>query len=1719
MASEFDQILDDLESRWNHSTEVELAVFLSEHGIVGQKQDSPPETIRLLLEAVQVDLERRWMSRGRLPIPVIAQYLEQFPSLNTADARAQLEAFDRTLRQRWPQSEFNDTPQLARTSLAVGEPPNEEFGPRRSDFSDGQKFGPYRIVRKIGEGGMGAVYEAVQEHLGKSVAIKVLSPKLVHDDDVVARFRREMKAAGQIEHPHVVRAMDAGEIDGTHYLVTEFVDGTDLSKLVQTNGPVSVRDACHIISQAAEALSAAHAQGFIHRDIKPSNLMLTAGGKVKLLDLGLTRLVSDNESLTTELTEAGNTFGTPDYMAPEQWEDAREADPRTDLYALGCTLFFLLIGRAPYAIDRYRSAYNKMKAHSDAEIPDATSLREDIPAELAAVIRKLLAKRREDRFQTAAELSLAIATIQTGVLSDTEPQIAKPGFAKTPVPQAWRSRLALSLIAISIVVVAGLALHRVFNTEKPNNASYSDVLPGITSGERPPAKSHSVAAESNLDPDRAVAEWVLQSGGQIKLLNQGNFIEKVADLPATPITVVRVVIRNVPDFTEADARRLTTLRELMAVSFVQTTLAPGAIQALAECRPLQSLHVVFGSAAVTTLAESLLIPQLRNLDFHGVALTDELFARLGQLRQLLNLQIYACTGVTEEGLVRLAAAPPPKLQTITLNGLQLRPKGMKAIASLPHLNSLDIGQTQLDDAALLELIHCPSLTSVNLRSEPGVTQAATTELQRALANCQMCVASPEQAPPLNTTVAYRDTIRQLMAQGFSINVYTDAVQFQTWISSDDPFPKGEVVFAAAVSTARSQSGSQVPEERADLQRIAQLPDLRAVTLGMLPPDGLGELLPLKNLSELWITTGVLTEAEVALLPSFSKLTDLKAKIPSDAALTTIAKLPHLSRLTFHHESQYTAAGLKALETAATLSQVDLGYSNISSEAAQSFANARPDVIVLHRGERINPIGSNLAPQAVPSKIKPSAPIPASSALEFDGLDDRVDIPSFKFDWSKPFTWDAIVEPLPDKVRLSEDKSAFADPLFRHTNQDLSGFNILLDRVASHWFLIHRPSVSSPYNYYSAPCRSTGTPRHLAVVFTGEELSLYEDGNKQPLKHLSELKGAADSQQVDLKTYSNSSGSLGQDIYYAKNISRWFRGRFRHLQLSEGARDPKGFTQDTGDTVANSTTALLYQFERHDGEQLRDLSPHQRHGWIRGARWVSLTKDNREPETQTEPSIPTAAQAEASACVRQLVHSVVSAGGRVEIQFDSQHGFVLVNRDNLADLPERPFLVRTIVLADATQWPEEQQELLGDVPYLDWIRLDQASTATLDILSKMALKGAFVIGSDPELRILRNRGIQELSLMGNLGDETAWNQLAELPRLDRLVIGSASRPSIQVLPRCPSLRNLTLSFPEPVPDDLLQTLASLLHLTELKIEGPVGDNLLHVVEPLKRLKVLDVSAASKVTGGGLQQLVAARPDLIVLHPTLRATEADLATRKFIEAARGTLQVNTSNGQAWKAESSEPFVPRELHFQGGRLTDFAQALRDLRYLSTVRCPSTGNPDELANLFKLQPSLRVITLEARGMTADGLRELAAQPELLQIEMHSSPKLSGEEWSPIANCRRLRRVTFLDGTEIGDDVLAHLARCEQLDTLVIQNSPYLTPSGLLPLKSLPWLVELNLARCSLDDSAVDNLTQLQSLRVLHLDGTRVTQLGIDRLRAALPKCAIFWKGTVLLPTVRREP
>ncbi|MBS0205596.1 MAG: serine/threonine protein kinase [Planctomycetes bacterium] len=283
-----------------------------------------------------------------------------------------------------------DEKPAVRTSGAEGSAPSQ---------TELKRLGKYAIEKKIGAGGMGAVYLARDEELKRTVALKVLPRDKAANPILVRRFRAEAQAAAQLRHPNIVAVFDSGEADGYLYIAMEYVDGRDLFEMVSLRGVVPIRRSIEIIRQVAEALQHAYEQNIVHRDIKPSNLLIRRDGVVKLTDLGLARSIDD--TLETNITRAGTTVGTVDYMAPEQARNSKLADIRSDLYSLGCTWFQMLTGAPPYPEG---SVTNKLQAHAIKPIPDPREKNPNIPEGLTAVIRRMMAKKPEDRYQTPAEL-------------------------------------------------------------------------------------------------------------------------------------------------------------------------------------------------------------------------------------------------------------------------------------------------------------------------------------------------------------------------------------------------------------------------------------------------------------------------------------------------------------------------------------------------------------------------------------------------------------------------------------------------------------------------------------------------------------------------------------------------------------------------------------------------------------------------------------------------------------------------------------------------------------------------------------------------------------------------------------------------------------------------------------------------------------------------------------------------------------------------------------------------------------------------------------------------------------------------------------------------------------------------------------------------------------------------------------------------------------------
>ncbi|MEK0426986.1 MAG: Serine/threonine-protein kinase PknB [Planctomycetota bacterium] len=267
-------------------------------------------------------------------------------------------------------------------------------------------LGNYVLLEKIGAGGMGEVYKAKHRRMDRIVALKLLPASMMKDPTAITRFAREVKAAAMISHPNIVSAFDADQANGVHFLVMEFVEGSDLSTLIKKHGPISVDKAVSYCIQVAKGLEASHKRGVIHRDIKPANLLLDKEGTVKILDLGLARIESPPKDKTTdatqtELTHNGAVMGTFDYMSPEQALNSKDADARADIYSLGCTLFYLIAGRTTYGGD---TVIEKVLAHREKPIPSIKDLQTGIPPQLERVFQKMVAKHPDDRYPNMTQL-------------------------------------------------------------------------------------------------------------------------------------------------------------------------------------------------------------------------------------------------------------------------------------------------------------------------------------------------------------------------------------------------------------------------------------------------------------------------------------------------------------------------------------------------------------------------------------------------------------------------------------------------------------------------------------------------------------------------------------------------------------------------------------------------------------------------------------------------------------------------------------------------------------------------------------------------------------------------------------------------------------------------------------------------------------------------------------------------------------------------------------------------------------------------------------------------------------------------------------------------------------------------------------------------------------------------------------------------------------------
>ncbi len=391
----------------------------------------------------------------------------------------------------------SDPPTVVRASSSLERRSQVECAAGAGLPRPGVLIGTFLLEEAIGAGGMGAVFRAHDAQLDRHVALKLLPLDQTSDPEIVQRFYQEGKSAARLDHENIARVYSIGQDGPNHYIAFEYIEGITVRRRVDENGPLPVDEAVDITLQIAQALVHAAARGVVHRDIKPSNIILTPRGRAKLVDMGLARRFERDAD--HGLTQSGMTLGTFDYISPEQARDPRDVDVRSDLYSLGCTLFQMLTGRPPFPGG---TVLQKLLQHQEEPPPEIRGLNPAVPAELARIITKLMAKNRDRRYQSPEQLVRDLLSIA-----------GRLGLAVTPAEQhawmaashrvTWERHLVWFFPALAfLVVVAGLVWWgRELNTPVPSEPGGLLLRPprnepGLIESSSPPTREAAAAAHS-----------------------------------------------------------------------------------------------------------------------------------------------------------------------------------------------------------------------------------------------------------------------------------------------------------------------------------------------------------------------------------------------------------------------------------------------------------------------------------------------------------------------------------------------------------------------------------------------------------------------------------------------------------------------------------------------------------------------------------------------------------------------------------------------------------------------------------------------------------------------------------------------------------------------------------------------------------------------------------------------------------------------------------------------------------------------------------------------------------------------------------------------------------------------------------------------------------------------------------------------------------------------
>lgn len=1158
--------------------------------------------------------------------------------------------------------------------------------------SKGLVFGEYAVLDRLGAGGMGQVYKAQHRSMDRIVALKVLSKEAMKSPEAIKRFQREAKAAAKLIHPHIVTAFDAGQQEGVHFLVMEYVEGSDLSALLKARGRLPVEKATAYILQAARGLAFAHSKGVVHRDIKPANLLLDADGVVKILDMGLARIDGGVMQAAQEgLTQTGQVMGTVDYMAPEQAFDTRHADAQADVYSLGCTFFRLLTGHNLYSGE---TIVQKILAHRENPIPSLRDALPDIPPQVEAFYQRMVAKQPQKRPTMTEAIEsleaiqrLLIASPQTNTLADatgataevpqivtdTQPSVLRSRASKPAVEHRdppWRNRRTLIAAGAAGFVLLLLAVwvivrdkegKEVGRMQLPEGGNVS-LEPDSGAATKKPAKSPSARGDKPADGLAITPTAVASSNPQSPITNPKwntpafqQWLKETQALPADKqleavskklmelnpgfdgkidwpkfkdgvVAGLTIVTDNVTDITPLRALPgLTTLHcagsaigkgqlsDLSPLAGMKLTSLNCSFSKVTDLSPLRGMPLTYLFCGVSPLSD---LSPLEGMPLEDLNCSSSAVADLSPLRGM-PLKHLDCYGTRVSDLSPLRGMPLTSLSCATgrvidvapLAGMKLTEIGFSPKTVLHGMDALR-GMKSLKNFGFF----VGKEGRVSLPAEEFWKRYDAGEFRRPVANVN--------DPAFQRWVAETQKLsadKQLEAVGKKLMELNPGFDGQlTGLRGPTGIPGGGV---PKVDKGMVTEVGLITDNVTDLSPLRALSGLSALHC----TGGTGLKGSLINLSPL---AGMpLTKLEIDANLALSDLSPLRGmKLTSFSANYTAVTELSLRQLqgmplTYFHAGNAELADLSFLKgMPLEITYLNGSFSDLSPLRGMPLRHLscrRSQVTDLSplKGMPLSRLGmensplSDLSPLADLKNLKtlfvkktqvttadvatlqkalPDCKIewddptkPAGHALEFDGIDDVVEIPSIGDNLGPPLTLEAWVAP--------DDIAAGQSTVIAVGADD--GLRFKIKRLGSQW---HALVGNETHRWAVAPL-TPGRRVHVAGVFSDRnQVTLFVDGIAAPPVGL-------DPAIVKQRTAGRLRIGFARDD---GNAPIPFAGIVDQVRVSNTARYAANFTP-AAQLSADAATLALYRFDEGSGDVLHDSSGKNHHGKITGARWVAI----------------------------------------------------------------------------------------------------------------------------------------------------------------------------------------------------------------------------------------------------------------------------------------------------------------------------------------------------------------------------------------------------------------------------------------------------------------------------------------------------------------------------------